>query len=207
MFAVLLIIFSVINGRQYVRWATHPQYVVRDVSKELGRRLDNAFLAGLATPELCMENTHQALYVWENFFNYHNPFEQHAVTHLFLAEFNKEVQYYQRKFPEIFSRATLLKTYMIRGSKYYLYALNEPRVFVDIHKGSDKKRRLFAGIKNHDPDQSRTLTFGWSLQEKEKRDVVAFADEELQIVTPLERRMFVDLPLILRELQRKKMLV
>ncbi len=195
-FAALLIIFSVANGKQYVRWVTRPQYVVRDVSRELGMRLDNAFLAGLATPELCLENTHRALYVWENFFNYRNPFEQHAITHLFLAEFNQEVQYYQRKFSEIFNRAALLKTYMIRGSKYYLYALNEPRVFVDSHKNSANKgqRWLLAGIKNHDPDKSRTLKFAWTFYEEEKRGAAASAEESL-IVNPLERRMLVERPL------------
>ncbi len=68
--------------------------------------LDHAYIAGLATPMLCLENTHRALYVWENFTNYQNTSERFPVTHLFLGEFNDEVRYYQRRFPEVMKRAT-----------------------------------------------------------------------------------------------------
>lgn len=161
---LLVLIFLGSNGAQYYRWASAPQYVVRDTSRELGRMLNNAFLAGLPTPMLCMENTHRALYVWENFTNYQDTFQKYPVTHLFLGEFNGEVDYYTRKFPDIMQRAKLLKTYWIMGSRFYLYSIVEPslahiQASQECYEGHEPVQVTFE-LTNNDPRGAKTFEPG-----------------------------------------------
>jgi hypothetical protein len=125
---VFMLWFLGSNGAQYYQWASAPQYTIRDTSRELGQMLDNAFLAGLPTPMLSMENTHRALYVWENFANHKDTFQKYPITHLFLGKFNDEVGYYKRKFPDVMQRAKLLKTYWIKGSRFHLFSVVEPSI-------------------------------------------------------------------------------
>ncbi len=194
--AGLLVIFFTVNGRHYARWAAHPQYVVRNISQELGHVLDNAYLAGLATPMLCIENSHHALYAWKNFFNDEHLFQKFPVTHLFLTEFNKEVTFYRRHFPEVFKRAELLKTYHIRGTTYYLYSLIEPEVLVEVSEPADSEAslELVAGITNHDYHATRTINVTWTLQQKQP-DGTEFSSEETMTLEPQERAEFLTLPL------------
>ncbi|GAK58093.1 hypothetical protein U27_05066 [Candidatus Vecturithrix granuli] len=162
-----LLISLNINGRQYARWALHPNYVVRNISRELGTMLDNAYLAGLATTMLCLENTHKALYVWHNFTNYQNTFQRFPVTHLFLAEFNDEVGYYRHSFPEVMKRATLLKTYWIKGSRFHLYSIIDPTIEQIIIEQSHYSQvdpvTVQLEVRNNDPRRAKEFEVGWLL--------------------------------------------
>lgn len=165
--AVLLLSSVLINGRQYLQWAARPQYVIRTISRELGTMLDHAYIAGLATPMLCLENTHRALYVWKNFTNYQNTFKRFPVTHLFLGEFNDEVRYYQRRFPEVMKRATLLKTYWIKGGRFHLYSIVDPTIEqITVEPPpyvSTEPISVQLTVKNNDPRHARNIEAGWLL--------------------------------------------
>lgn len=150
-----------IDGTQYLRWAAAPQYTVKEISRELGTRLNDALIAGLTAPMLCIENTHRALYVWENFTNYQDTFQKYPVTHLILGEFNDEVGYYQRKFPDIMQRAVLLKTYTIKESRFHLYSIIEPSVkrmtFPQKVFRANEPVQFGVKMENHDPRHARDI--------------------------------------------------
>ncbi len=117
-----------INGYQYYEWAAYPQYTVRDISRELGNRLQNAFIAGLGAPTICLENKHRAIHVYENFFNYRNTFDRYPITHLFMGAYNQEVKFYYRQFFPQMQKAVLEKVYPIKDSHFYFYSLVEPSI-------------------------------------------------------------------------------
>ena len=164
--------------------------MIRDISRELGQLLENAFIAGLPTPMLCMENTHRALYVWENFTNYQNTFEKYPITHLFLAEFNDEIGYYKRKFPDVMQRAQWLKTYWIKGSQFYLFSVIDPSI-ENVHVSqeqddSGESVHVSFEIANNDPRAAKTFEPGILLLPKDPALPSFSAQEELRI-EPLAR--------------------
>lgn len=184
--AFIAILFAVImNSIHYYRWASSPQYVVRNTSRELGTMLDDAFIAGLETPTLCLENTHRPLYVWENFTNYENTLERFKLTHLFLAEFNDAVGYYRRKFPELMKRAILLKTYWIKGSRFHLYSIVEPsidKIIVEHQRYTpDEPVTVTLKIKNYDHRKPRKVEVGWLLRPHSESTPVITATESLTL--------------------------
>jgi len=184
--AVIILFISVsINDIQFYRWASTPQYVIRDTSKELGSLLEDAFIAGLATPMLCIENTHRALYVWENFTNYQNTLERYKLTHLFLGEFNDEVRYYRQKFPELMKRAQLLKSYWIKGSLFHLFSVVEPSIN-NITIGHTRYRTsepimVSVKVKNNSHQQARDVEIGWLLRPHLESEPVITAKEQVSL--------------------------
>ena len=187
---ILIVGFLVSNGAQYYHWAKTPRHVIRDISRELGDRLDNAFIAGLETPMLSMENTHRALYVWENFTNYRDTFRTYPITHLFLAEFNDELAYYTRKFPKVMQQATLLKSYRIMGSRFHLFSIVEPAITdILVNRRQYQTRepvQVTLKLTNNDPRESKTLEPGIILVPKEPTLPNVRAKEEVQM-EPLSR--------------------
>lgn len=184
--AVIVLFISVsVNGIQFYRWAATPQYVIRDTSRELGTLLKNAFIAGLATPMLCIENTHRALYVWENFTNYQDTLQRYKLTHLFLAEFNDEVGYYYRKFPELMQRAKLLKSFQIKGSAFHLFSVVEPSInniiVEQIHYRANEPVVVGVEVKNNSPQQARDVEVGWLLRPYLESEPVITAKEQVSL--------------------------
>lgn len=192
----LVSVACIINAEQYYQWAMSPRYVVKKVSRELGALLpEGSLIAGLATPMLSMENTLRPLYVWDNFVNYRQPFQKYPVTHLFLAEFNDELGYYYRSFPEVMKRATLVKTYWIKGSPFHLFSLLEPSIEAitpsQTEYQSDEPVTVTIEVKNNHPEQSGEVEVGWLLQSQSdqsapifmKTNHIAFAAFEQKAVT------------------------
>jgi len=115
-----------INGSYYLRWVGNAKYTVMDVSKELGKMLDQAYIAGLWSPLATIENRHKALYVGNNWFNYKDTFKKYPITHLFLWDGNnaEELRFLERAYPETMKRASILKIYTIKGLPVRLYKIN-----------------------------------------------------------------------------------
>lgn len=120
---ILLALF--INGTQYLRWIRTVKYSVIDTSKDLGKRLDHAYIAGLWSPLATIENKHKALYVGNRWFNYKDTFKKYPVTHLFLWDGNnkEELRFLNSAYPEIMKRAKLIKIYKIKGLPVRLYEI------------------------------------------------------------------------------------
>lgn len=127
--AVITLIFLSlsIDGFQYWEWAKSPQYMVKAVSKELGKILDNAYILGLWAPLATIENKHRSLYVGEKWFNYRDTFNRYPVTHLFLWDGNhrQELRFLQKAYPEVMKKVELLKTYTIKEYPVRLYKIKE----------------------------------------------------------------------------------
>jgi 4-amino-4-deoxy-L-arabinose transferase-like glycosyltransferase len=127
MATVLLLLFLAVNGLHAWRFFHDPQYKVRDTSRELGRILDRAMIAGLWAPLATIENGHRSLYVGNLWFNYRKTFDRFPVTHLFLWDGNhrEEERFISKAYPEVWARAILVKTYSIKDLPVRLYQLSQ----------------------------------------------------------------------------------
>jgi len=113
---------------QYGQWARRPAYGMLRISQELGGLPDRAVIAGLSTPALVLENRHRAIYAGREGWFDATPdlFQRHPeISHLMLATYNEELNWYYRTFPEIMARARLLKIYHVWKSHLFLYSLRE----------------------------------------------------------------------------------
>ncbi len=121
---ILLSMYHNVSG--YLKWAANPKYTVIETSRELGKILDQAYIAGLWSPLATIENKHKALYVGNNWFNYRDTFKKYPVTHLFLWDGNnrEELRFLRRAYPKIMQDAKLMKTYSIKGKPVRLFKLN-----------------------------------------------------------------------------------
>jgi len=95
------------------------------ISRELGTMLKpRSYVAGLASAALCLENDHRVLYAFRGWFNdYPDLFQRYPVTHILAAEYNRELDWYQKSYPQIMKNARLLKTYYIWQSNFFLYEI------------------------------------------------------------------------------------
>ncbi|MGH7264805.1 MAG: NBR1-Ig-like domain-containing protein [Candidatus Rokuibacteriota bacterium] len=135
---VALALLAVSVGRdlaQYRRWEQSPSLGMVGISRELGRHLDRAVIAGLSAPALVLENRHRAIYAGREGWFDSTPdlFQRHPdISHLLLATYNAELHWYYRTFPDVMARARLLKTYHVWKTHLFLYTLREgesPRAF------------------------------------------------------------------------------
>lgn len=127
--ALSLIAASVaIDSYHWLGWAKNRQYTVYDTSKELGRILDQAYIAGLWAPVACLENRHRALCVGAGWFNDRDTFTRFPVTHLFLWDGNnrEELRFMQKAYPEVMAGAKEIKVYTIKGLPTRLFRLGRP---------------------------------------------------------------------------------
>jgi len=123
----IIILALTINGSQYIKWAGSAKYSVINISEDLGRMLDRAYIAGLWSPLATIENEHKALYVGNRWFNYRNTFKKYPITHLFLWDGNnkEELRFLIRAYPKIMKKAKLLKTYRIKGLPVRLFEIKK----------------------------------------------------------------------------------
>jgi 4-amino-4-deoxy-L-arabinose transferase-like glycosyltransferase len=135
---VALALLALAVGRdlaQYRRWERSPSLGMVGISRELGRHLDRAVIAGLSAPALVLENRHRAIYAGREGWFDATPdlFRRHPdISHLLLATYNAELQWYYRTFPEVMARARLLTIYHVWKTHLFLYTLREgesPRPF------------------------------------------------------------------------------
>ena len=127
---VSLILLSMYhNVPAYMKWAANPKYTVVETSRELGKILDQAYIAGLWSPLATIENRHKALFLGNNWFNYRDTFKKYPVTHLFLWDGNnrEELRFLRRAYSKNLQDAKLMKTYPIKGKPVRLFKLNNPK--------------------------------------------------------------------------------
>lgn len=127
---ILLIINSASDIRNYYRYLRGLDYKIYEISKEIGRNLERAFISGLATPALVLENDHRALYAGRRgWFDGHDDIFQRypGISHVFAAVYNSEVDWYFKTFPEIMLKAELIKVYNIWKSEFYFFSLGNGR--------------------------------------------------------------------------------
>jgi 4-amino-4-deoxy-L-arabinose transferase-like glycosyltransferase len=192
-----------INGYQYYRWAAHPQYTVRDISRELGQRLQNAFIAGLGAPTICLENKHRAIHVYERFFNYRDTLDRYPITHLFMGAYNQEVKFYYRQFFPQMQKAVLEKVYPIKDSHFYLYSLVEPsieKITVSEERTEEREKggleeggpssppfspahslKVTLFVRNNEHTNLREVKVGWLLHPPDSEDITALGSSPISL--------------------------
>jgi len=122
--------FSVfINIKQYHYWKSHRTYTVFNLSRELGKKLDKAYIAGLTAPVAVLENQHRSLFLYPNFVNWDkSTFGKYPLTHALLASFNQEITSFYHQWPQQMKQARLLKVYNVKEQFLHLYSFVDPRI-------------------------------------------------------------------------------
>lgn len=124
LFLVLILVF-LFSGRRYLAWALHPEFKMKQVSQDLGELLENAAIAGLWAPVVCLENTHRAHESFPGYVNDEKDFlERFQITHVFSTSFFGEDRYFWTNFPEAMAKSRLIARYHIWRGPVFLYDLN-----------------------------------------------------------------------------------
>jgi len=129
LFSAALATALLVNLYHYRHWDRTKTHTVYDLSRELGSRLQNAYIAGLTAPVAVLENRHRALFLFPRFVNWTpDTFARYPLTHALLASFNHEISLYYSAWPERMEHAALLKTYSVKDQFLHLYSFREPFV-------------------------------------------------------------------------------
>jgi hypothetical protein len=125
---VLGILLSVLffNGQKYLSWVLHPQFKLTQISTDLGQAFDQAAIAGLWAPVICLENKHRAHESYPGYINDEKDFlERLKITHVFATTFfgDLENNYYLQNFPEAMAKARLLAKFPVWNGFALLYDL------------------------------------------------------------------------------------
>ncbi len=124
MLALILLGVLFFNGRQYLSWALHPEHKLKHISLDLGKAFDQAAIAGLWAPVVCLENRHRAHEYFPGAFNDEKDFlKKYKITHVFATTFFGEINDYRRNFPKAMQKANLLAKYPIWRGDVLLYEL------------------------------------------------------------------------------------
>jgi 4-amino-4-deoxy-L-arabinose transferase-like glycosyltransferase len=128
---VLMILSSlVINMSYYWQWNENKTYIIRDISRELGEKLEDAYIGGMTSTVAVMENRHKALWLYPNFVNWDlHTFEKYPLTHALLGtDVSKEIIHFFKQWPERMNRAKILKIYPLKNYFLHLYSFVDPYI-------------------------------------------------------------------------------
>jgi len=128
---VIMILFSlVINMSYYWQWNTNKTYTIRDISRELGEKLEDAYIGGMTSTVAVMENRHKALWLYPKFVNWDlHTFEKYPLTHALLGtDVSNEINHFFNQWPERMNRAKLLKVYPLKNYFLHLYSFVDPYI-------------------------------------------------------------------------------
>ncbi|MCP5106397.1 MAG: hypothetical protein GY950_23630 [bacterium] len=129
--AILMVAASIyINMNYYLQWNRDKTFAVRDISVELGEKLDNAYIGGMTAPVAVLENRHKALWLFPNFVNWdEKTFEKYPLTHALLGtDISREINLYFSTWPDRMAGAILLKVFHIKDYFLHLYSFVDPYI-------------------------------------------------------------------------------
>ncbi|NIM78544.1 MAG: hypothetical protein GTO20_07115, partial [Candidatus Aminicenantes bacterium] len=120
----------VINMSYYLQWYANKTYTIRNMSGELGEKLENAYIGGMTSTVAVLENRHKALWLYPNFVNWDkNTFEKYPLTHALLGtDVSHEIIHFFNQWPERMTHARLLKVYPGKDYFLHLYSFVEPYI-------------------------------------------------------------------------------
>jgi 4-amino-4-deoxy-L-arabinose transferase-like glycosyltransferase len=128
---VLLVFFSVTtNLRYYLNWNNTRTYSVYNMSRELGEKLENAYIGGMTSTVAVLENKHRALWLYPNFVNWDaDTFKKYPMTHALLGtDVSREIIHFFKQWPERMNRASLQKIYPLKDYNLFLYSFISPYI-------------------------------------------------------------------------------
>ncbi len=155
-FAVLMVVVSmVVNIHHYLQWDRDKTFSIRDMSLELGEKLDHAYIGGMTAPVAVLENRHKALWLYPDFVNWdEKTFEKYPLTHALLGtDVSREIHHFFNRWPERMERAVLLKIYHIKNYFLHLYSFIDPYI-----GGGEKKDDNFFQLTVINPSQKTIKT-------------------------------------------------
>ena len=132
-----------INFKYYLQWNADKTYTIRNISRDLGEKLENAYIGGMTSTVAVLENRHRALWLYPNFVNWDkHTFEKYPLTHALLGtDVSREIIHFFNRWPERMNRAALLKVYHIKDYFLHLYSFVDPYI-KDCQKLGDGNYRL-----------------------------------------------------------------
>lgn len=108
---LFLITFS--NLKQYSAWTENLTYDLPDISKDLRLLHRGSIIAGPWAATLSLENQHYAI-MMQDFANKDKVIERFGPTHILISKDGWEDKYFHQTYPELMSKAVLLKEYPVR---------------------------------------------------------------------------------------------
>jgi hypothetical protein len=110
---VLVIFLSIFSDlKQYSAWSGNVTYDLIDISRDLNNLPKGSVIAGPWVATLSLENKHRAILMLE-FANREKIIERFHPTHLIIFKDGWEDVYFHETYPELMSKAILLKEYSI----------------------------------------------------------------------------------------------
>jgi hypothetical protein len=115
--------------KYYLKWNSEKTFTVYNISKELGEKLDNAYIMGLTAPVAVMENRHKSLFLYPNFVQWEKDiFDTYPLTHALVANIHGEIRMYFNQWPQKMSHANLLNVYNVKEQFLHLYSFVDPYI-------------------------------------------------------------------------------
>jgi tetratricopeptide (TPR) repeat protein len=123
---ILLLASLVVNGWQYISWASLPTYSLNRSSVDLGRILsDEAVISGPYGPALVWDNKLKNII---HMFGVSKPdpqlFHTYPITHLALERGGNRDRAFQ-DYPEVMNKAKIVTTYWLRNIPVDIYRIGE----------------------------------------------------------------------------------
>jgi 4-amino-4-deoxy-L-arabinose transferase-like glycosyltransferase len=157
--AALSLSVDAVNWRQ---WAATRRHVIRDTSRQFGKAIPDAYIAGLGATTISLENRNRAIHAYGKFFNGEETFSRFPITHLFVGGRNREIEFWYSRYPEEMKRARFLRAVAVKKDHYYLYSVSDPTV--EAVAGAGPGEGSAAGgpvatitVRNNDPERPRDV--------------------------------------------------
>ncbi|HEX9912989.1 MAG TPA: hypothetical protein VGB01_07075, partial [candidate division Zixibacteria bacterium] len=122
---LFLIIFS--DLKQYSVWSGNLTYDLLDISKDLSSLPKGSIIAGPWAATLSLENQHRAI-MMQDFANKEKVIQRFKPTHLIISKDGWEDKYFKQTYPDLMSKAILLKEYPVHTS------YNRPLLLYELSK-------------------------------------------------------------------------
>ncbi len=170
---------TILHMKPYLKWALSPQYNVKIISQDLGKAFDHMVIAGLITPLVSLENTHEVHPYYRGYINpFPNFLEKFKVTHILPTVHAGAIEkkHYQMSFPKTMQNARLIARYPLGRTYAELYDIRPSRAIQK--KGNVYEGETFfgdRGIPRFDQDASGQLSY---LMPKSKQGMVLHCPTE-----------------------------
>ncbi len=155
---VVLVLFFVLslitNMKYYTEWDRDKTSYIKDISLELGEKIDNGYIAGLTAPVAVLENRHRSLFLYPKFVHWEkDTLEKYSITHSLLANFNFEITNFFMRWPDKMTEAKLLNVYNVKDQFLHLYSFVNP--YIEGISETEGKKLSFRVINNGSPGEIR----------------------------------------------------
>jgi hypothetical protein len=124
----MFLISVVVDMRYYCQWYRNRTYHAYDMAKEIGEKLDHAYIAGMTGAIAVLENQHKTLWLYPNFVNWdEHTFDKYPLTHALLGtDISREIFHFFNQWPERMKHAKLLRIYPLKDYFLHLYSFVNP---------------------------------------------------------------------------------